>query len=357
VRAINSADCNPTTSLGTVCGLVRQNWQRQLHPFKRFAITGPKLDYGSKNILSTPEGILAYLRLFIALDAAIRHLIIQMCGPKIGPGLAEVFEAPEALDGPYGHQLCQMANAVFAGCPQIEELLVQDDWEDTILPLLQQLANAEIDRWLSPGQLAEFHSSLEALADKLSESLESITGDGHSLLEDALEADQGTLAQEPWRLCEAFPLKALGLDSREVSKLADTLGASILGLADQERMDDYAQVLWPHLLQLATDPLAIELPRLRKSSQIWDLLGLEPGSIAPNATTDELAEVVTRLIGSFSQHQHGWLNFQPLRLRGKPTNHTKRRRRHKNNCRQPTKIVDVNHRRSRTGPSSLSSGE
>jgi hypothetical protein len=309
------------------------------------------------NTSETPIAILARLRLVTALDLAERWKIRRLCGAKLGPGLAAVLGSPAVLQGFYGLHLRRMANAVFAGCPEIEELLVQDDWEDTILPLLQQLANAAIDRQISPGQLAEFHSSLEALADKLAESLESITGDGRSPLEDALEADQETLAQEPWRLCQAFPLKALWLDSREVSKLADTLGASILGLADQERMDDYAQVLWPHLLQLATDPLAIELPRLRKSSQIWDLLGLEPGSIAPNATTDELAEVVTRLIGSFSQHQHGWLNFQPLRLRGKPTNHTKRRRRHKNNCRQPTKIVDVNHRRSRTGPSSLSSGE
>lgn len=145
-------------------GLEFRRWLRPRHFSSRFAFTGPTLDDSSMSIPETPEGRLAHHRLVIALDAAMRHLVIQIGGPKFGPGLAKVLESPEALDGPYGFQLSRMADDFFAGCPEIEELLLRDDWEDTVLPLLQLSASDGMNRQISPGELEELHSTVEAMA-------------------------------------------------------------------------------------------------------------------------------------------------------------------------------------------------
>jgi hypothetical protein len=161
-----------------------------------------------------------------------------------------------------------------------------------------------MNRQISPGELEELHSNMEAMANKMEDLLREMTGDGLSPLGDALEADQETLAREPWRLREAFPVGTLGLHGREITRLEASLGVSFPSTSDvYTEPDQYAQAIWPPLLQLSTDPLGIDLPGLSKPSRMCELLEIKYPADAGPATLDQCIETMAQLIKSMGQQE------------------------------------------------------
>jgi hypothetical protein len=115
------------------------------------------------------------------------------------------------------------------------------------LPLLQLSASDGIKRQISPGELEELPSDVEARADNMEDLLGEMTGDGLSPLGDALDVNQQTVAREPWRLREAFPVGTLGLHGLEITRLEASLGVSFPSTSDvQTEPDQYARPSGPH---------------------------------------------------------------------------------------------------------------
>jgi len=126
----------------------------------------------------------------------------------------------------------------------------------------------KVQRQIAPVQLEELRANLSVAEVGLIDQMRDIQVDGQSPLGRSLEVDVDTVAQEPSRLREVFSPNDLGLHTRELGQLEDALGIYFSQGADDFGADQFAQAIFPHLLQISASPQNVDLPKLRRDSPV-----------------------------------------------------------------------------------------
>lgn len=216
----------------------------------------------------------ALARLIYLLARANSYTIGYLFGPKFGPTFLSAMLSPEVSGGCYGRYLLGTARQIIAGAPEMVEALNTEDWRESVVKPFLDFVQDQISQQISDDQIEELRKGLEVAAAQAERVLADGQGDGRSPLGDGLEVDVETLAKEPERLREVFSPRSLGLHPREVDKLEDALGIDLFGESDQSGTDQFAQAIFPHLLQVSTGPQDVKLPPLRKDSRVWQWAGV-----------------------------------------------------------------------------------
>ena len=242
-------------------------------------------------------------RLIYMLALADSYTIIYLMGEELGTPLLGVMWSPEVMGGFYGQNLSKAAGRILEDSPELHELLSNDDWEDTVLVPYYAMVQDQMSQQISPEQLEQLHAELDGALPGFMDRLKDIQGDGLSPLGDSLEVDVETLAQEPSRLREVFSPNHLGLHPRELGQLEDSLGTYLSRGADESGTDQFAQTIFPHLLQISTSPEGVELPPLRSNSPVWQWLGIPKPTAGHQGTLAEALEPTAGLFEFLGQQQ------------------------------------------------------
>jgi hypothetical protein len=128
--------------------------------------------------------------------------------------------------------------------------------------------------------------------------------DGQSPLGRSLEVDVDMVAQEPSRLREVFSPNDLGLHTREFGQLEDALGVYFSQGADDFGAVQFAQAIFPHLLQISASPQTIDLPELRRDSPVWEWLGVSKPTVGHTETFADAFEAIAGLFKFLGQQRH-----------------------------------------------------
>lgn len=208
----------------------------------------------------------------------------------------------EALPNPYQQQIDEVLIRFVQAAPQLVALLSHPDGLELAAGLLCEGVEQSISEQISESELAQTRAVFGLVCTNLQEALEGTTGDGLSVLGDALDVDIETIANEPERLRQAFPPREIGLGAAEVGKLEESLGFSVDDRGGAQSAANYAQALFPTLLQIANGSANMKLGNLSANSPVWQWAGTKKPTRQNPLSSDDAFDAATTAVANIFAH-------------------------------------------------------
>lgn len=243
-------------------------------------------------------------RLVYLLALVNSHAILYLYGPDFGPSLVSVMLSPEVFGTYYGRTLLVAARQAIARSPEIIDALNTEDWEESVVQPFIAWAKEEIKQQVPQDQVAELRRGIAAAAASVERVMTEVQGDDRSPLGDALEVNLERVASEPGRLSEVFSPQTLGLHPREIDQLEDALGIDLSNPWDQSGTDQFAQAIFPQLLQVSAAPQDVHLPPLRRTSRVWQWAGIPKAATGEPEDLESMSTGIAELLGYLGQQEH-----------------------------------------------------
>lgn len=188
---------------------------------------------------------------------------------------------------------------VIEAVPKLGLILAQPDGLEQVAGILSTTADQIIYAQFSEADLAQAQATFELISAKLEDGLKGIEGDGLPDLGDELDVDIETLAKEPERVRKAFPPRNIGLGHKEITRLEEALGFSISDRGGDGGIDQYAQALFPLLLQIVNAPHELRCGILPSTSPVWKWAGVEKPSNQEHKSPDQDIELAITGVTTF----------------------------------------------------------
>jgi hypothetical protein len=192
--------------------------------------------------------------------------------------------------------------------PELGPILAQPDGLEQVAERLSTAADQTISAQFSEADLAQAKATFERIVAKLQDGLKGTEGDGLSDLGDELDVDIETLAKEPERIRKVFPPRNIGLGHDEITRLEEALGFSVSDQGGDGRIDQYAQALFPFLLQIVHAPHELKGGTFPANSPVWKWARVKKPSKHGHKSPDQDIELaitgVTNLLSRMGEQNN-----------------------------------------------------
>ncbi len=170
----------------------------------------------------------AYARGFLALHISYLYLIQRFVGPTLWPvvqrDLTPVLDQMEHT--PWGRFIQGRFCELVGRAPELVPILEQSDGLERALDIFCEAAEPMLSQQVSDQELDAGHKQLASAMGQLETELAIVQGDGKPPLGEEMEIDLESVANEPLRMYNAIPPRALGLGKWERGNLKASLGVS-----------------------------------------------------------------------------------------------------------------------------------
>jgi hypothetical protein len=252
---------------------------------------------------NTPIDPIVLYRGRVAVHVAIMHFLERVTGANVSIDLFKEWAALLDIAAPSNYYQQSIDNIllfpVIKAEPEIGAVLAQPDGLEQVAGPLCTIVDQAISAQFSEADLAQAQATFELISAKLEDGLKGIEGDGLSDLGNALDVDIETLAKEPERVRKAFPPRNIGLGHDEITRLEEGLGFSISDRGGDGGIDQYAQALFPSLLQIVRGPHELKGGTFPANSPVWKWAGVERPSNQEHKSPDQDIELVITAVTNF----------------------------------------------------------